>query len=103
MYYSVTAKFSDEKIRGLYQKLMDGSIIKQKPDGREIYQSMQRAKIVSPGVARWSEMCFCETPLKHEIETVYSYYFDDIETEETDGYKGFTGTPLMQHLKELNF
>jgi len=42
-----------------YQKLKDGTIQNQKPDGQEIINSMKHAKITEPNVIPWSEMCFC--------------------------------------------
>ncbi|MBA3899475.1 MAG: hypothetical protein H0X62_04565 [Bacteroidetes bacterium] len=102
MIYSVTAHYSDEKLKALYQKLMDGSIYSQKPDGLELYFSIKRARITEPGVVKWTEMCFCNTPLKHERETILDKYFDEIETEEVDAYTIFKGTPLIEHLKHLN-
>ncbi len=48
-----------------YQKLTDGTIQNQKPDGQEIVNSMKRAKITAPKIIQWAEMCFCPTPLKH--------------------------------------
>ena len=36
------------------------------------------------GVVRWSEVCFCATPLRHEKETVYDHLFEDLETNEVE-------------------
>jgi hypothetical protein len=103
MIYSVTARFTDQKIRGLYQKLMDGSIYSQRPDGKAIYFAMKRAKIIETGVAKWTELCYCPSPLEHEKATVFKHFFDSIETEEVDYYKVFQGTSLIEHLKQLNY
>jgi len=46
--YSVKARFIEEKTREFYQKLTDGTIKNQKPDGNEIIESMKRAKITAP-------------------------------------------------------
>jgi len=48
------------------------------PDGEEIVASMKRAVLTGPGVAEWYEMCFCSTPLHHERETQYDFYFTDM-------------------------
>lgn len=43
--YSIKAQYVDEKMDEFYQKLTDGTISNQKPDGQEIVASMKRAKI----------------------------------------------------------
>lgn len=65
MFYSIKAKYIEEKLGEFYQKLTDGTISNQKPDGLEIVDSMKRAKITTSNTIQWSEMCFCPTPLKH--------------------------------------
>jgi hypothetical protein len=52
--YSIKAKFIIEKMKEFFQKLTDGTIENQKPDGAEILSSMKRAKITEPGVIQWS-------------------------------------------------
>ncbi len=46
--YSVKARYIEDKIDKFYQKLTDGTIQNQKPDGQEIINSMKRAKITEP-------------------------------------------------------
>lgn len=98
MFYSVKARYISSALPEFYRKLTDGSIRRQKPDGQEILESMRRARITEPGVIRWSEMCFCPTPLEHERQTVYDHYFTDFETEVVDGYLQFDGEPFMDFL-----
>ena len=98
MYYSVKARLIPEGAAEFYQKLTDGTIMDQKPDGTEIVESMRRATIDESGVVRWSEVCYCRTPLQHERQTVYDRYYTDIQTEEVDGYVEFEGEPLMDFL-----
>jgi hypothetical protein len=80
------------------QKLRDGTIKRQSPDGEEILASMNRARINGDGVVRWSEVCYCPTPLQHERETVYDRYFDDIATRQVEDYVEFEGKPFMDYL-----
>jgi hypothetical protein len=47
---------------------------------------------------RWTETCYCPTPLKHERETVLDRYFTDIKTKLIDKPMSFAGVPLMQRL-----
>jgi hypothetical protein len=98
MIYKVKARYSEERIEGFYRKLTDGSVLNQKPDGKEIVDSMRRAKITQPGIIQWSEKCFCTPPLKHERETVYDRFLSDIETVPVDEYKEFEGEPFMDFM-----
>ncbi len=102
MIYSVKARFIEEKTREFYQKLTDGTIKNQKPDGNEIIESMKRAKITAPNVIEWSEMCFCSTPLKHERETIYDNFLIDLETTRIDDYVEYAGEFFMDFLAKQN-
>ncbi|MEE8383957.1 MAG: hypothetical protein V3R39_03335 [Nitrosopumilus sp.] len=102
MIYSVKARFIEEKTREFYQKLTDGTIKNQKPDGNEIIESMKRAKITAPNVIEWSEMCFCSTPLKHERETIYDNFLIDFETTRIDDYVEYEGEFFMDFLAKQN-
>ncbi len=82
-----------------YQKLTDGAIQNQKPDGQEIVNSMKRAKITAPKIIQWSEMCFCPTPLKHERETIYNHFLTDLETKTIDNYVEFDGESFFDILE----
>jgi len=96
--YSVKARYFEEKMKEFYQKLIDGTIENQKPDGQEIINSMKRAKITEANVIHWSEMCFCSPPLKHERETVYNQFLEDIETKVIDDYVEYEGELFMDFL-----
>ena len=102
MIYSIKAKYIEEKMGEFYEKLTDGSIENQKPDGQEIINSMKRAKITAPKMIQWSEMCFCSPPLKHERETIYNHYLTDLETKTIDDYVEFDGESFFEYL-EKNF
>ncbi len=99
MIYKVKAKYKPHHLAGFYQRLTDGSISNQKPDGKEIVASMKRAVITAPGSVEWYEKCFCPTPLQHERKTVYDRYFSDITTEEADDYGEVTGESFWELLK----
>ena len=81
MIYKVTARFIDSKATEFYQKLTDGSIQNQKPDGPEMVNSMHRASIQESGLMMWSELCYCDPPLAHERSTVLDSYFTDFATK----------------------
>jgi hypothetical protein len=101
MYYIVTARLIPDTAAELLRKLTDGTISSQKPDGKEIVASMERAKLADDGLVRWSEVCYCATPLAHERQTVYDHYVTEMETEEVEGYVEFEGEPLMDYLNGL--
>lgn len=98
MHYTVSAVLNESTAAEFHRKLTDGTIDAQKPDGREIVASMKRAKIDPDGRVRWSEQCFCESPLAHERETVYDRHFTDMQIEPADDYADFDGADLMAHL-----
>jgi hypothetical protein len=100
--YSVKARYIEEKMKEFYQKLTDGTIQNQKPDGQEIINSMKRAKITEPNVIQWSEMCFCSPPLKHERETVYNQFLEGIETNVIEDYVEYKGELFMDFLEKQN-
>ena len=91
MKYLVTAKYIESRAPDFYKKLTDGSIESQRPDGREIVASMKRARITEPGIIQWFETCYCPTPLKHERETVYDLYLEEISAREVDHFQEVPG------------
>ena len=99
MFYSIKAQYIEEKMGEFYEKLIDGTIQNQKPDGQEIVNSMKRAKITTPKTIQWSEMCFCPTPLKHERETIYNHFLNDLETQTIDDYVEFDGESFFDFLE----
>jgi len=101
MKYSVVAHFQEAGAVEFISKLTDGTIENQEPDGREIIASMERARVDADGLIRWSEVCYCATPLEHERQTVYDYYFTDLQTHEVDNHVEAEGQPFMEYLKQL--
>jgi hypothetical protein len=98
MIYKVKAQYIEERIEEFYQKLTDGTISNQKPDGMEIVASMRRAKITKPGVIQWTEKCFCDPPLKHERETVYDRFLADMEIVPVNDYCDYEGESFMDFM-----
>ena len=100
MIYAVTAHLVEGREAEFHRRLTDGSIAAQRPDGMEIVASMRRARIADDGTVRWTELCYCSPPLRHERETVLDRYFADLETEPVDSHARFDGAPLMDRLAE---
>ena len=84
--------------REFHTRLTDGSIASQRPDGAEIVAAMKRARAAPDGTVRWTETCYCPTPLEHERATVLDRYFTRIETRVIDKPETFDGMPLMDRL-----
>ena len=84
MIYKVKARIIEETIGEFYRKLANETVAQQRPDGEEIVASMKRAVLTAPGVAEWYEKCFCPTPLYHERQTQYDFYFTDMTTAEAE-------------------
>ena len=101
MIYKVKAKFNFDKSKEFHQKLTDGTIQNQRPDGSEIIDSMNRATIDDEGYVNWTELCYCPSPLMHERSTVLDQYFTEMETEQIEDYKTFEGKSFMKHISTL--
>ena len=102
MIYKVRATFSYDKAREFHQKLTDGSIQKQQPDGPEMVASMNKATIDDKGDINWTELCYCPTPLKHERATVFDKYFTDMTTEPIEDHKTLEGKSFMEKLSTFS-
>ncbi len=103
MIYKVRAKIIEEKLGDFYEKLTDGTINSQRPDGEEMVSSMKRAVLTEPGFIEWFEMCFCPTPLQHERETHYDSYFSKIDTELVDSYGTINGEAFWSYMESVKF
>ena len=101
MIYKVSARFKEASAAEFQRKLLDGTIAKQKPDGPEIVDSMNRAVVKESGEIEWSELCYCNPPLTHERQTVLDNHFDNISTEVIEAYQEYEGRPFMDYLAEL--
>jgi hypothetical protein len=97
MLYAVSAKLIPNRGPEFHTRLTDGSIAAQRPDGAEIVAAMQRARVAPDGTVRWTEVCYCPTPLQHERITVLDRYFIGIETKPRTS-PDLDGAPLMDRL-----
>jgi hypothetical protein len=97
----VSAKLIPDRAPEFYTHLTDGSIASQRPDGAEIVAAMKRARAAPDGTVRWTEICYCPTPLHHERATALDRYFTGIETKVIDKPGTFDGVPLMDRLAAL--
>lgn len=104
MLYKVKAKIDKMKMKSFYTALTDGSVAYQEPDGAEIIHAMQKARMTSADTLEWYETCYCVTPLKHERETVYDTYLEEIETILVHEVKDdIRGNSFWNYLEERYF
>ena len=101
MIYKVRAIFIEERLGDFYEKLTNGTIYSQRPDGEEMVDSMKRAKLTTPGVVEWFEICFCPTPLQHERKTHFDFYLSDIETELVEDYGEVEGKSFWSYMESI--
>ena len=101
MFYRVTARLRTDTVADLDEKLRDGTIQDQRPDGGEIVDALNRAVLTESGQVEFSIVCYCSTPLAHERATVFDQHFDGIETEVIEGYQEYEGRPFMEYLAQL--
>jgi len=97
----VQAKFDKNKAGEFYEKLTDGTIQRQQPDGQGIIEGMNRAVIDGLGLVRWSEECYCDPPLAHQQATVLDHYFSEIETDPIDDHQKYEGDSFMEYLSRV--
>ena len=101
MIYEVQARFIEDKAKEFFQLLNSETLKNQRPDGPEIIASMHRAKLDSSGLVRWTELCYCPTPLKHERSTVLDKYFTDIDTKPIKKHEKFEGESFIEHISKF--
>ena len=100
MLYKVRARIIETNLNIFYQKLIDGTIYNQRPDGREIVASMKRAILIKSDVVEWFENCGCSKPLEHERKTQYDYYFSDITTELVNELGNINGKSFWSYMEK---
>ena len=100
MIYLVTARFRIGTASLLLERLRDGTISQQHPDGLEIIDSMERAVISGDGFVRWTETCYCQPPLRHERRTVLDSHFTEINVTPATGEERLAGGSFMNFLVE---
>ena len=101
MIYRVSGKFLYDKAEEFMQRLKDGTIERQMPDGPEIVRAMKSAIIDNIGVVNWTEECFCPIPLMHERETIYDLYFTALTTEVIPNHEILEGVSFVDKLSLL--
>lgn len=101
MFYQVSAVLITDRALEFRRQLRDGTIREGNPDGREICESMMRARFGDDGRVWWTQAGFSSEPLKYEIDSVYRHFFEDIQVHEVDAHITFHGPMFMDHLLVL--
>ena len=99
--YRVTARFKTKTAEDLRRKLDDGSIAAQQPDGQEMVAAFGRATVTESGDVRWSETCYCPTPLAHERATVLDRFFENLTTAPIETHQRYEGRPFLEYLGDM--
>ncbi len=104
MLYKIKAKINKERMGVFWSALNDGRIESQKPDGPYIVRAMKDALMIDDETISWYEACYCDTPLKHERETVYDKYLYDFSTEvKYEVKKDIKGESFWQYLAKKSY
>lgn len=97
-YYLVRAKARDPKLSELKASLESGEIVKMRPFGKALGESLRGARVDEKGLAVWEENDYCTPPLAMERAAVLDDYFTDIQVEEVqkgEGWKRLDDLPSL--------
>ncbi|NJN79694.1 MAG: hypothetical protein HC797_04025 [Anaerolineales bacterium] len=91
-YYLVKAKYHENLLNELRQRLDSGEIQKMKPFGQALQYGLDNARLDpnDSSKAIWEEEDYCHPPLAQERAAVLDTYFTDLEVEvvqEGDGWE----------------
>ena len=100
-YYLVTAKPKKAKLEQLKARLEAGKILKLRPFGKALDDSLRRARYTEAGLAVWEENDYCSPPLAMERAAVLDDYFSAIEVEEVRKGEGWTRLEGLPSLWKL--
>jgi len=100
--YEVQAKFIESKAKEFLTLLDSETLKNQRPDGPYIIASLNKAAIDSSGLVKWTELCYCPSPLKHERSTVLDKDFTDIKTKPVEKYEEFDGASFIKYLNIIS-
>jgi hypothetical protein len=97
-YYLVRARPLWEKLDQLREKLDAGEIVRMRPFGRSLDDSLRRARLEHKQVAIWEEEDYCRPPLAQERAAVLDHYFTDLTVTPVaagQGWAQLDGLPSM--------
>jgi hypothetical protein len=77
-HYLVQARPRWEKLPDLRAQLDANKIIRMRPFGQALDDSLRRARLENDTVAIWEEEDYCHPPLAQERAAVLDHYFEDL-------------------------
>ncbi len=86
MRYLVKARLKPDKREALLQAIRDGDLGRGSVAGDEYLRNMGEARVGADDVARWVEVCFCETPLAEE-RPYWQEYFELLSVRDAHARK----------------
>jgi len=81
MRYLVKARVKPGQKKALLEAIENGQLGKGSVAGDEYLHNMEDARISSDAVARWVEVCFCDTPLAEE-RPYWEEYFELLQVKD---------------------
>lgn len=103
-YYLVKAKYHQNLLNELRNRLDSGEIKKMKPFGQALQYGLDNARLdpEENGFAVWEEEDYCRPPLAQERAVVLDAYFTDLEVEvvkEGEGWEKIESLPRLWKTK----
>lgn len=80
-HYLVKARFHEDLLAELRDRLDSGEIEQMRPFGRALQYSLENARLDPQGWAVWEEEDYCSPPLAQERAAVLDTYFTDLRVE----------------------
>lgn len=99
-YYLVKAKYHQNLLNELRNRLDSGEIQKMKPFGQALQYGLENARLdeIDSSFAVWEEEDYCRPPLAQERAAVLDTYFTDLEVEvvkEGEGWEEIEALPKL--------
>jgi hypothetical protein len=99
-YYLVKAKYHEDLLDELRNRLDSGEIKKMKPFGQALQYGLDNARLDSEeqGLVVWEEEDYCNPPLAQERAAVLDTYFTELRVErvqENQGWERIESLPKL--------
>src|SRR5262245_39972089 len=107
-YYLVKAKYHEDLLDDLRNRLDSGEIKKMKPFGQALQYGLDNARLDAEeqGLAVWEEEDYCNPPLAQERAAVLDTYFTELRVEcvqENQGWAKIESLPRLWAQADVSF
>lgn len=99
-HYLVKARYEEEKLPELRERLDSGEIRSMRPFGIALHDGLDNARVDAPGWAVWEEEDYCSPPLAMERAAVLDTYFVDLGVEPVKKNEGWAEIDELPRLWE---